>query len=145
MSKIFDYSKARPLVAEALNYRSLRQDLIASNIANVDTPMYRPREINFEEMMAKKAREVFGQGRNLELKIAQTQNGHLDKFEDMDSNRATIFFRDGHMARNDGNSVDLDVETTELSKNGVMYNALVSALKKHGQTMKAVIDSAKSL
>jgi len=142
---IFEYSPARPLVYEALNYRSIRQDLISSNIANVDTPMYRPKEIDFEEMMAEKAKEAFGESNPLELKLALTDNNHLDKFNDSDSGKATIFFRDGHMARNDGNSVDLDVETTELSKNGVMYNALVEGLKKHSAIIKNVIEASKSL
>ena len=42
------YNKAIPLVKEALNSRALRQDLISSNIANVDTPFYRPKDIEFE-------------------------------------------------------------------------------------------------
>ncbi|MGZ8548992.1 MAG: flagellar basal body rod protein FlgB, partial [Sulfuricurvum sp.] len=33
----------------AMDYRAARQDMIASNIANVDTPNYRPRDIRFEE------------------------------------------------------------------------------------------------
>jgi len=59
--------------------------------------------------------------------------------------KPTIFFRDGHLSRNDGNDVDLDVETTELSKNSVMYNAVVEALKKESQICKAVISSSKNI
>ena len=36
----------------ALNARALRQDLISSNIANVDTPFYRSKDIDFETMLA---------------------------------------------------------------------------------------------
>ena len=46
------------------------------------------------------------------------------------------------MARNDGNSVDLDVETTEMSKNSIMFSALVQAIKKDGQIFKSVIEAS---
>ena len=68
----------------------------------------------------------------------------MDGIED-DPSKPTIFFRDGHLARNDGNSVDLDVETTELSKNSVMYNATIEALKKDASIFKAVIASTKNI
>jgi flagellar basal-body rod protein FlgB len=49
------------------------------------------------------------------------------------------------MARNDGNSVDLDVETTEMSKNSVMFNALIQANKKDGNIFKSVIDASSKI
>ncbi len=55
---------------------------------------------------------------------------------------AQIFLRDGHMARNDANTVDLDVETTEMGKNTVMINALDSAYKAQSNIFKSVIDAS---
>lgn len=138
------YNKAIPLVKEALNSRALRQDLVSSNIANVDTPFYRPKDIEFEGVLAKKADEVFGTGKQLELNLAKTDGMHLNKSGN-DDYKSTIFFRDGHMARNDGNSVDLDVETTEMSKNSVMFNALVSGLRKAGSIFHNVLDSSAKM
>ena len=46
------------------------------------------------------------------------------------------------MARNDGNSVDLDVETTEMSKNSLMFNAIVQANKKESLIFKSVIEAS---
>ena len=61
------------------------------------------------------------------------------------SNGATIFLRDGHMARNDANTVDLDVETTELSKNAIMVTALDRAMRQSGQIFKSVIDASSKI
>ena len=61
------------------------------------------------------------------------------------SNAATIFLRDGHMARNDANTVDLDVETTELSKNAIMITALDRAMRQSGQIFKSVIDASSKI
>ena len=44
-------SRAHDLMSKALDYRAARQDLIAGNIANEDTPFYRPRDIRFEETL----------------------------------------------------------------------------------------------
>jgi flagellar basal-body rod protein FlgB len=138
------YNKARPLVQEALTFRSLRQDLISSNLANVDTPYYKSKDINFEDTMQRRANEVFNKDFSKELHIAKTNQAHLEGFDD-GSSKGTVFFRDGHTTRNDGNSVDLDVETTEMSKNSVMFNALISGLKKSGAIFQNVLDSSSKI
>lgn len=129
---------------KALDYRSMRQDLISGNIANVDTPFYKPRDIDFESYLSEAMNEEFGRSRNMELQMAQTSCKHLPPLEQKVQG-GTIFFRDGHMARNDGNSVDLDVETSEMGKNSVMYQALVSALKKHKGIFAYALDSTKNI
>lgn len=140
-----DVSKAYPVVYQALDYRSIRQDMIASNIANVDTPFYRPKDINFEQYIARENKKIFGTGeRNYKLELAKTSPKHLDpKREEKDS--ATIFWRDGHLAKNDGNSVDLDVETSEMGKNSTMYQALTSALRRHKGIFSYAMDSGRNI
>lgn len=142
---IFTYSKARELAQEALDHRALRRDLIASNIANVSTPMYRPKDMNFEQMMAKKSDEIFNRDRNLELAVGITHKNHLLPLDDREAYKPTTFYRDGHLARNDGNSVDLDIETSEMAKNDIMYQAIVGALRKQGGIYSYAIDSSKGL
>ncbi|WP_049762238.1 flagellar basal body rod protein FlgB [Helicobacter mustelae] len=122
----------------------MRQDLIASNIANVDTPFYRPKDIDFEHYLAQEKARIFDNKPHLELEMAQTSKNHL-KGGDTQSYRPTTFFRDGHLARNDGNSVDLDVETSEMGKNSIMYQALTTALKKHRGIFTYAIDSGRNL
>ena len=136
-------TKSFELLKEALDYRSIRQDMIASNIANADTPFYRPKDIRFEEKLAEQKAKVFHHDSHT-LELAKTSTKHLDPLDDAATSKAQIFFRDGHMARNDGNSVDLDVETSEMAKNSVMYNALVNGMKKQAGIFRAVLDySAK--
>ncbi|MBC8238387.1 MAG: flagellar basal body rod protein FlgB [Helicobacteraceae bacterium] len=137
-------SKTHALIKDALDYRAARQDMISSNIANADTPFYRPRDISFEDALAQKAADLQNK-HNDTLKMAQTNAGHLKPEAQKGDYRPTTFFRDGHMARNDGNSVDLDVETTEMSKNSVMFNALVQANKKSSGIYKSVIDASQKV
>ena len=137
-------SRTHGLISNALDYRAARQDMIASNIANADTPFYRPRDIRFEDALANKAADLQKKP-NDSLSLAQTDSSHIPLQNEKSDYRATTFFRDGHMARNDGNSVDLDVETTEMSKNSIMFNALIQANKKSGAIYKSVIEASQKV
>ena len=138
----FQISISDKYLESALAARAIRQDLISGNIANADTPYYRPRDINFEDALIKEVNKEFGHQKKLEL--AKTTPNMMDPLED-DPAKPTIFFRDGHLARNDGNSVDLDVETTELAKNNIMYNAVIEALKKDAAIFRAVLTESKNI
>ncbi|HIP21110.1 MAG TPA: flagellar basal body rod protein FlgB [Sulfurimonas sp.] len=137
-------SRTGKLLNDAMTYRSMRQDMIASNIANADTPNYKPRDINFEQALIQKKAMLLKSDSNT-LKMAQTDASHLKPKAQSNSFVPTVYFRDGHMARNDGNSVDIDVETTEMSKNSIMFNALVAAKKKDAGIYMSVIDASRNV
>jgi len=137
-------SRTGKLLAEAMNYRAARQDMIASNIANADTPNYRPRDISFEDALIAQKHALLKDNSH-QLKMAITSSKHLKPQAEQNSFKPTVFFRDGQMARNDGNSVDIDVETTEMSKNSIMFNALVAAMKKDGAIFKSVIEASQKI
>jgi len=139
-----EISKTHALLAQAMDYRAARQDMIASNIANADTPYYRPRDIRFEDALIQKKQELYNDNKK-ELQMAATDEKHLQAAKESSTSKPTLYFRDGHMARNDGNSVDLDVETTEMSKNSIMFNALVMANKKEGSIFRGVIEASGKL
>ncbi|MDA7848038.1 flagellar basal body rod protein FlgB [Sulfurospirillum sp.] len=138
-------TKAKPLMEAALTARAQRQDMIAGNIANIDTPFYKARDIDFESALIKKTKQMYGNNDIEELKMAKTDGQHMDSYQKIDSSKSTIYLRDGHMARNDGNTVDLDIETTELSKNSVMFNALTAALKKNSAIFKSVLEASSKV
>jgi len=137
-------SRTATLLKDAMTYRTARQDMISSNIANADTPNYKPRDISFEQALIAK-KESLLKSDTPQLKMAQTDGAHLKPQSTQSFSKPTLFFRDGHMARNDGNSVDIDVETTEMSKNSIMFNALVGALKKDGMIYKSVIEASQKV
>ncbi|MEA3331955.1 MAG: flagellar basal body rod protein FlgB [Campylobacterota bacterium] len=137
-------SRTHDLIADALDYRAMRQDMIASNIANADTPFYKPRDVRFEDALATKKADIMQENKS-KLDLAQTDSAHIPLQNEKGNYRSTTYFRDGHMARNDGNSVDIDVETTEMSKNSVMFNALIQANKKDTMIFRSVIDASQKV
>ncbi len=133
-------SKSLPLAIEALDFRAMRQKVISGNIANVDTPYYRARDIRFEDLLAKEAQTLRSEGPVLEM--ALTNPMHLDPIDARESGRAKLFFRGTHPTRNDGNNVDIDIESTEMSKNAIMFEALTNGIKKQAMIFKSVIDAS---
>jgi flagellar basal-body rod protein FlgB len=140
--KMVTSHKAKPLLEQALAARSLRQQLIASNIANIDTPHYKSRDVDFETVLMQKAREMYSNEPSQELPMASSHTAHMQGAKHNDFGAGMIYLRDGHLARNDGNTVDLDVETTELSKNALMIDALTQAMKKKSAIFKSVIEAS---
>ena len=134
-------SRTAALAKEALNFRAAREKMIASNIANADTPYYRPRDIRFGDYLSAKKADIMNESKD-KLEMAQTDGKHIPLQKSLSTSKPITFFRDGHMARNDGNSVDIDVETTELSKNSIMFKALIGAIKKDAQIYKSVIEAS---
>ena len=140
-----EISKSQGIMESALDFRAARQDLIASNIANEDTPFYRPRDIRFGDVLKQKAQQAFGSSDKSELKLATTDGAHFEGEEEKVSSKPTLYFRDGHLARNDGNSVDLDVESTEMTKNSLVFTALTAAIKKNSQLFKTVMQASERI
>jgi len=141
----FEISKSFSILEKSLYYRRIRQDMIASNIANADTPFYRPKDIRFEEALQAEIDKKFNNIKTPKLELAKTNEKHLKGFDEDSNLKPIVFYRDGHLARNDGNSVDIDVETTEMAKNNIAYNATIQALRKDIAIFKAVIDSSKNI
>ena len=137
-------SRAHGIIDQALDYRAARQDMIASNIANADTPFYQPRDVRFADALIAQKAKIFNDDSS-KLALAQTDDGHIPVQNEQSSSKATLFYRDGHMARNDGNSVDIDVETTEMSKNSIMFNALIASRKKSAGIFRSVIEASQKV
>ncbi len=140
----FEISKTFGILQQSLALRQIRGDMISSNIANADTPFYKPKDIRFEEALQKETRNLY-ENKNHTLKLAVTSPMDIEPKNIDDDFKPVVFFRDGHLERNDGNSVDIDVETTEMAKNTVAYQATVAAVKKEIQIFNAVLEYSKNI
>lgn len=142
-----EISKAEGTMVKALDARATRGQLISSNLANVDTPYYRPRDIDFGQALAIAARKHLGIKEDpMFLEVKTDDERDFKHFTlGVKTPKTKIFFRDGHMARNDGNSVDLDVENSEMAKNQIMYKAVTEAYKKNVSIFKSVITASEKL
>lgn len=128
-------SKIINLLEAGLNGLSLRNKVLADNIANVDTPNFKRSDVKFENVL-QDALKTPNPG-NIELKRTSPLHiagirGFSDSF--IYTDHSTAF-------RNDGNNVDIDLEMARLAENTLQYNALATSLTSHLNMYRQVIQS----
>ena len=105
--------------AQALNLRSERQRLIASNIANADTPGYVAREMNFAQAL----RIATGAGQPA-VALAADQPGHIGgSGTTQGATFSTLMYASPSQTNLDRNTVDMDRERASFADNTVKYEA----------------------
>ncbi len=104
----------------ALNLRAVRQELIASNIANADTPNYKAKDIDFANALQG---ALSGSGQKLE--VAVTSPLHLAGATGETVMGAPVLYRKPLQPSADGNTVDMDVERAQFADNALRYEASV--------------------
>ena len=104
---------------EALALRARRADVLASNLANADTPHYKARDIDFRDVLAN------AQGESVALQ--RTQAGHMT-LGDQGLLGAQMGYRIPTQASLDGNTVDAQQEQARFSENAVQYQATLTFL-----------------
>lgn len=113
--------------SSALSIRSQRQQLLASNIANADTPNYKAKDINFNEAL----KSALGQGQS-SAKLNVTNLGHFNAQgivgANSSSNGVEPQFRKEIQGSVDGNTVDMDVERNEFTENALRYEASLTMI-----------------
>jgi flagellar basal-body rod protein FlgB len=110
----------------ALNLHAYRQQLIASNIANADTPGYKARDIDFAAAL-KNAEAAHGNARTPPRSSEGVPLG------------TEVLFRSAVQRSIDGNSVDLDVERAQFAENAVRYEAQLMFINSRIKSMLAAI------
>ncbi len=115
--------KMFPVLENLLSWTSKRQQALAANVANLDTPGYRAKDYTFQEQMQS-------------LALAATSGKHIAPAEAASNERLVEVDTPG---KPNGNSVNLDRELTEITKNGLQYVTLVQYLNHRIRTLRAAI------
>jgi len=120
--------------SKALNLRTQRHQILASNIANADTPGYKARDMDFA-----KAMQGALAGRGDGVGLARTSAAHLDGSGS--AAFANLYYRKESQSAVDGNTVDMDVERSQISENAVQYQVLTRLISDRLQGMRTAISS----
>jgi flagellar basal-body rod protein FlgB len=105
----------------ALNLRAARQELMASNIANADTPNYKAKDIDFASALQG---ALSGSGQKLPVAVTSPQ--HLAGATGESVMGAPVMYRKPLQPSADGNTVDMDVERAQFADNALRYEASVT-------------------
>jgi flagellar basal-body rod protein FlgB len=115
----------------ALQLREARQELIASNIANADTPNYQARDIDFASALQGALGNQPGS-----LQMASTAPQHLGGSAGASVLGAPVQYRAVIQPSADGNTVNMDAERAQFAENTIRYEA---SLKFIGQQVKDIL------
>jgi flagellar basal-body rod protein FlgB len=111
----------------ALNLRANRQELLASNIANADTPNYKARDIDFKAALGNALGNSGATGGPLSM--ASTSPRHLQP-EGANTYVAAVLYRSEQQSAVDGNTVNMDVERSNFAENAVQVEALLTFVRR---------------
>jgi flagellar basal-body rod protein FlgB len=122
-------------LAKGLDASWLRQEVIAQNIANAETPDYKSKRVAFEtDFQNALAKDAGFQAR-------RTRAGHIafEGAEDAASVIPTVEENTDYVMRMDGNNVDIDQENVALAENTIRYDLMTTKLNAELARLKLVI------
>jgi len=130
------------LLEKALDVESTRRRVIADNVANVDVPHFKRREVNFESELNRVIRER--ESMDAKIPSRMTDSRHIPFFvpRDVESVQPRINLDYSTTYRNDGNNVDIEKEMVDASKNMMRYNAFVGSLNQNYKMLKIAMRTA---
>lgn len=108
----------------ALALREQRQQLLASNIANADTPNYKARDIEFGRAMQAALTRSGPQTSGL----VKTSAAHLGGTGAPATGDAALRYRTVQQGSVDGNTVDMDTERNQFADNAIRYEASLTII-----------------
>ncbi len=129
------FNQTFSVLEKSLNLRSEKHSLLVSNISNMDTPNFKAFDVMVKKEM-QKADQKDGK-----LNLFQTQPMHfaLPELSNGEHPEVIQVEEPQYNFREDGNTVDIDKTMTEMSENGLLYNASAEMITKKFQSLSKAI------
>lgn len=128
------FSNTVSTLEKALNYSSAKQKVISQNIANVDTPNYKAKDVSFKA--------AFEQALGQSFQANRSDARHFEFGSRASSGPGMVTKKNVNYNEN-GNSVDLDKEMADLATNQIYYNALTERINGKFNSLQSVIRGGK--
>ncbi len=122
------------LMERILDVKLKRHELLANNLANVDTPGYKRRDISFED--------VFQQNLN-DLLLTTTNARHIKANRYSNKFKEKVHYQHDRSFRNDKNNVDIDKEMIEILKNTFGYNIISDQVRNKLKMLHTAISEGR--
>lgn len=121
------------LKSKALDGSWLRNQLIANNLANANTPGFKRQDVDFQKVL----QDFLGRGN---LRMVRTNEKHMPLGQDTAENLTFSVDKEyGTSVRRDENNVNVDVEMAELAKNQLYYSTVVDSVNSDIRKLRTAI------
>lgn len=118
---------------KGLSYATLKNKTIAQNIANVDTPNYKTKEVSFKD--------VLNDAKQATIPAYRTDARHYDFKINIGGNG--VYSNENFRSRANGNAVNMDAEQAKLAENTIYYNALIDRVSSKFSTLNNVVKGGR--
>lgn len=125
--------KAFGVLPASVKLQAHRTELLASNLANADTPNYKSRDFDFGETLA----EIEGEGSR--LKLSRTQPNHLPLSGQSSDVEPEVLYRIPAQPSLDGNTVDPQLERAAFAENTLHYQSTLEFLDRRISGIRAAL------
>ena len=122
----FPFDKTMRLLSSMMDFRSQKHQLITSNVANIDTPGYTSKDLQFKTII----------GEEMQRKLVKTDKRH---FSGQFANAGSVDCE----TVDSGDRVNIETEMTNLAENHLMYNTSVELLSRKLRSIKIVFNEVK--
>ncbi|MDG5470283.1 flagellar basal body rod protein FlgB [Jeotgalibacillus sp. ET6] len=112
-----------------LAYSSVKQKVIAENVANVDTPGYKSKDVNFKTMLQNE----------INLSSSKSKTDDPRHFDLVPSKGSVNIQLRNYSYRQNGNGVDMDKEMADLATNQIYHDALIERISGKFGSLNTVI------
>lgn len=120
---------------KAINLRQQRQEVLAANIANADTPNYKARDFDFSSAL----RDAMGEGMRLpDTQLALTSTRHIPA-KAVSPDPAELLYRQPLQPSLDGNTVDMDVERVQFADNTMRYQTDIAVVSSRIKSLMSAL------
>ncbi len=128
---------ALPALEQTVGFAARRHSLLASNLANMDTPGYQTRDISVGDFQST-------------LKSAiESASAPTSRYETPTSvkqaNYAKVRDISNQILFHDGTDISLEQQVTEISKNQSMHNTAIALMRSQFSTLKAAISESANV
>jgi flagellar basal-body rod protein FlgB len=123
------------ILERSLDVGTLRQRTIANNIANMDTPYFKSKQVVFEELLQQEMNRT-----TPTLAAYRTDPRHIPFGRQPGLPLPQIVSNPHAFIQNNGNDVDVEYEMNRLAKNQIWYNGLVQLTSGYFSKLQSVIN-----
>ncbi len=135
INKILFSDRAPKLIRKSLDFNTQKAAIIATNIANAETPGYKAVQVKFDHLLQQAAT-------GSELQLKTTNSKHISASGAMNRLEPAIEI-DSSEGRLDGNNVNMEKEMISLTETQMAYEAAISAMLKRGTMVKSAITESR--
>ncbi len=121
-------SDSMNVLERVVRQASIRNDILASNIANVDTPNYRAKDVKFSQALDNEMSMTITDARHIQAGSGGNGSGEIQE--------------DDTKPWADKNNVEMDQEVAKMTENGMIFEAGITLLKKKIQMFKNALSTS---